>query len=238
MPYTRRRTGVKGRKVYRKRGTKAKRVLRRKRRSAPTQAVFRSPTALPDKIYLKMRYTDAYVYTCTAGATQTQVMRGNDIFDPDFTGTGHQPYSRDQWANFYSTYRVLGSSIKAIAAPSNTSNQVGYWFAVCPHGVSQAQSLGPYPLLESPYVRYKMSNQYQGVSIIKHYISTRKILGLAKAAIQQDNYAAAFGSSPVDQWFWQISIRPSDVATAIVVNVTIMMTYYVELSDRVDLSAS
>jgi hypothetical protein len=31
----------------------------------------------------------------------------NSLFDPNLTGTGHQPLGRDQWSTFYSRYRVL-----------------------------------------------------------------------------------------------------------------------------------
>ena len=38
-----------------------------------------------------------------------QYMRMNSLFDPDQTGTGHQPYYFDQFAALYNRYTVLGS---------------------------------------------------------------------------------------------------------------------------------
>lgn len=44
---------------------------------------------------------------------------GNDIFDPDFSGGGHQPRGHDQWAVFYQKYFV--HSCTASVKVSNTT---------------------------------------------------------------------------------------------------------------------
>lgn len=36
------------------------------------------------------------------------------IFDPDYTGVGHQPAFHDQWATLYNRYRVIGVRYKVI----------------------------------------------------------------------------------------------------------------------------
>lgn len=35
------------------------------------------------------------------------LFRANGIFDPDVTGTGHQPLYRDQVADLYTNYTVI-----------------------------------------------------------------------------------------------------------------------------------
>jgi len=35
------------------------------------------------------------------------LFRMNSIFDPDYTGTGHQPFFRDMWASQYDYYTVI-----------------------------------------------------------------------------------------------------------------------------------
>lgn len=60
---------------------------------------------------VRLRYTDKVSLTTTAGVVGTYAFRANSIFDPDYTGTGHQPLGHDQWAIFYNHYRVLGSKI-------------------------------------------------------------------------------------------------------------------------------
>lgn len=74
-------------------------------------------TGFPQQIKVRLRYVDEYVMTSTAGSTVTQTFRMNSIFDPDFTGVGHQPYGHDQWSPLYTTYVVLGSKLKATWSP-------------------------------------------------------------------------------------------------------------------------
>ena len=54
----------------------------------------------------------------------------NSLFDPDQTGTGHQPYYFDQFAALYNRYTVLGSKLTAE-------------FSLLPSAIATAQPSGP-----------------------------------------------------------------------------------------------
>ena len=43
-----------------------------------------------------------------------QVMKLNSLYDPDFTGGGHQPYLYDTMTATYANYRVYAASVKII----------------------------------------------------------------------------------------------------------------------------
>ncbi len=63
----------------------------------------------PQRLKTVLPYADQFVFT---GATLSAVFgnensfRLNSLFDPDYTGTGHQPYGFDQVTPFYSRYMV------------------------------------------------------------------------------------------------------------------------------------
>jgi len=59
---------------------------------------------------LTFRYIDAKVYTPDSTASSNEY-RANSMFDPDSTGTGHQPYGFDQVAARYARYTVMKSKI-------------------------------------------------------------------------------------------------------------------------------
>jgi len=59
-----------------------------------------------------LRYCDNFAVTSTVGVMASQKFRCNSIYDPDYTGVGHQPMFHDQYALFYNHYRVTSAKIK------------------------------------------------------------------------------------------------------------------------------
>nr|QKI29027.1 Cap [Kummerowia striata CRESS virus] len=58
---------------------------------------------------VRLTYADNYRtdVKCDGTTSYQQVFRANSIYDPDYTGSGHQPYFRDTWASMYDYYSVL-----------------------------------------------------------------------------------------------------------------------------------
>lgn len=58
---------------------------------------------------VKLTYADNFLHTvkCDAAASVIQMFRSNSIWDPDYSGGGHQPLIRDTWASMYDYYTVL-----------------------------------------------------------------------------------------------------------------------------------
>lgn len=69
----------------------------------------------PNTIITKLRYCDQLTQTSTSGSVVAYVFAANGLFDPDISGTGHQPMYRDNYAALYDQYVVLGSKIKVTA---------------------------------------------------------------------------------------------------------------------------
>lgn len=71
------------------------------------------------------KYCETFQLTSGIGGVGgvEQVFRLNSLFDPNFTGVGHQPYMWDQMAQIYSTYNVTAVSIVvdwfSMAGPNN-----------------------------------------------------------------------------------------------------------------------
>lgn len=73
----------------------------------------------PRKIKVKHRYFEAaQQLNCTTGAPATYVWSCNGMYDPDITGTGHQPLYFDQMSLIYDHYHVIASKITLILQTS------------------------------------------------------------------------------------------------------------------------
>ena len=66
---------------------------------------------VPPKFVTTVRYADVVNLSITSGAFASQVFSCNGLFDPDVTGTGHQPLYFDQLIALYQHYNVMSSKI-------------------------------------------------------------------------------------------------------------------------------
>jgi hypothetical protein len=70
-------------------------------------------TAFPRSTVVKLRYVADVQLTPTTSAVGSYIFRANNLYDPDYSGTGHQPMGFRQWAAFYNHYVVQKSTILA-----------------------------------------------------------------------------------------------------------------------------
>lgn len=105
-------------------------------------------SGFPTSKMVKLRYIDSDItLDAAAGLTADYVFRANSVFDPDYTGTGHQPMGRDQWSEVYNRYTVLGSKITLYATPIATTNSVPTYFGITLSG--ETSPLGSYSSINS-----------------------------------------------------------------------------------------
>lgn len=91
-------------KLGRSNKTKSKRNYR------PLRSII--PTAPANHTTVKLRYSDNINIVSLLGGYGSAIFRINDLYDPNYSGTGHQAYFRDQMFGLYSYGRVLWASIK------------------------------------------------------------------------------------------------------------------------------
>lgn len=165
----------------------------------PTKTVITRVIGIPDVAVTRLQYNDVISLT---GTTAQYTFRANSLFDPDFTGTGHQPTYFDQYIASYERYRVVGCSIAiSVVNRSFTDPAMCVVFPVTDvptiTSISQANEIS----------RKKDSGilpSYQSIPI-KRYIkvSTQEQIGLImKSSVYTDDYAALFNANPVVLWYY------------------------------------
>jgi len=77
---------------------------------------------LPSNQQFRLKYSEFVTLNPAAGTWASNIFRANDMFDPNFSGTGHQPNGFDQIMLWYNHFSVLRSRCRITASqPTLTS---------------------------------------------------------------------------------------------------------------------
>lgn len=86
----------------------------------------RPPTGFPKSMTMRHRYVQTGTLTSTTGVTAKYAFNLNGMYDPDVTGTGHQPLYFDQQSLMYDHWVVTKSFFRVSFAPGNDSTKPAY----------------------------------------------------------------------------------------------------------------
>lgn len=78
------------------------------------------------KFYTKLRYSESHTIAAssTANFASHYKMRLNSLYDPNYTGAGHQPRGFDQLMAIYEKYTVVGAKITVCYITTSTNPSV------------------------------------------------------------------------------------------------------------------
>lgn len=104
----RRRRRYRARRPMFKRRTYRRRTYRRRRRM-PYSISKRG--FLPRTTTRVLTYATTFSMDAAAGSYAQYAFRLNSLYDPDLTGTGHQPFGFDEMMAYYQRYTVIGAKV-------------------------------------------------------------------------------------------------------------------------------
>jgi hypothetical protein len=213
-----------------------------------SESNFRSPTAVvcprdvygfPDKFVTTLKYSQMINFTGSASPS-SQVFCINSAYDPDASGTGHQPSYFDKISAVYAKYFVSEACLDVII--SNESSTVPINYAVC----YSDQNIGANTveeLSEAQYSKYGIigvlaSNPVKRITLPP--VAIAKIMGFPLKAILEadDNMYAAVGAGPSDQAFGIIRLGSTDGTTAITARARCVLTMRIAFKDLLTQSTS
>jgi len=198
---------------------------------------------LPQSILVKMRYVEQIDINPAAGVPASAIFSASSIYDPNPTGTGHQPMGHDQWLNFYNRYIVIGSKCTARAVAQGTVVDTNA--AVLSIGLQTTASTtiaAISDLMERRSAKYAIlgaSDGSRSVTTVTNHYSTKKFWGIRAPDNSADSYSAQLGASPTIEAFYHIALSPI-TSTSNTVGTTVWVTidYIVRLSSPVNLTQS
>lgn len=202
----------------------------KKKMNRPSYAIGKQLSGFPDVMIVKLAYTHEGVFTPGVASAQL-LFRGNGPYDPDVLVGGGQPLGYDQWANVYERYNVHASSCTITALPINSAATGSYEIIVTP--VNDTTTLSTPNDLPYAKSRYGGHIGGGGITTIKNYMSTKKIVG--EVDIDDEDYSASVGASPLRQWYWNITTNSLDGMTNINMYHKIRVVYYMKFYRRREL---
>lgn len=186
---------------------KGKKVYRKNRRVAPSWFPFGNSRTC------RLRYSEQVTIDPVVSSVGTYTFSANGLYDPNISGTGHQPYGFDQLMALYNQYVVTGARIRVFCitgavASYNNSIAVGV-------KLSDSSSLNtgtPYELFEQPGLRMKMiNNNSVGTPAVSCNFSAKKffrIRGGKNQLITADEFHGNSGSNPSNGAFFIVNYSP------------------------------
>lgn len=157
----------------------------------------------------KLRYCTNVTISPTAGLMKYHQFRANDLYDPDVTGTGHQPMGFDEIMVNYNHFTVVGSKLNA----QFNGGTVGYLAAIALYSGVSDTTLVPSEVKERQRTKWRFIPNNGGdrptrVSLTKKF-SAKKYFHV-KAIIGESQYKGTNSGSPTEQAYFTVYAGPDD----------------------------
>lgn len=181
-----------------------------------------------------LKYFDQITIDAGVGLASNYFYRANSLFDPDFTGVGHQPTGFDEYSNIYDRYKVLKSKM-TIYVSSLTSNAtfcqvVGVRTASTSTGFTSLRAL-----TTQPNSNFRVTTGSPNVSLLKCYWNINSIANMS----DDDGYTADVGSNPTSTEFFNIYVHGIDTTIdPAAVKIQVMIEYTCRFYDPKSLTIS
>lgn len=194
-----------------------------------------APNLAPEAITVRLTYATSY--TISSGLQFDKIMSGNGLFDPDVSGTGHQPLGFDEWMALYDRYRVLASTctVTTINNTASAGNNIQTTLIPTNQQTAIANDDEAEELPDS-------TENTAGVSTgpaedtVSRSMQTSYMVGVPNIRYSTE-YSGTNSANPVQQWYWRV-FHASVNASAITAFVNINIKYTVEFYQKRMLSQS
>ncbi len=161
---------------------------------------------LPKEKRIVMRYVEVIQIDPSAGSTAKHAFRANSIFDPNQTGSGHQPLGHDQWEIFYNHYIVDKSTITVQFTPTS-ANQDGSLFGIYLSDDLTTPTSG-LDIIEQGLATYKSgalgTNSAPSQMTVRNSFNAKSMYNIKDIKDNFDRFGAAFGADPTEVSFYTL----------------------------------
>jgi hypothetical protein len=194
--------------------------MRRRPRAMVAKPKFLPIGGFATKMLVKLKYVQNFSLDPGVGGIAVHKFRANGLYDPDFTGTGHQPSNFDRLALIYDRYTVLGAKITVYPVWTSNTNLTPPMTVVL--HISQAgddletahASGGVSNVLEQPRLSRTIGNvgafNATNTPRLKKLYSSSKFFGVKVTPVEP--YSANVTSDPGEAAYIEVAgMSPDDI---------------------------
>lgn len=208
----------------------------RKYRPLPP-AILNIGTGFPKQVKFTHKYCEFFNNVSTSGVPQAYRFRANGMFDPNHTGTGHQPLFFDQLGAIYDQYTVISSKITVSAVPSASSTvpqQVGININDDAVGIAAVDINTINEQTESSFKQIAYTPE--APVMLTRYWSALKSFGANPLA--NSELRGTLSSDPTEQMFFVLYSAAIDGASTVGIWCTVTIEYTAIWNELKDISSS
>lgn len=219
-------------------GSKKRKYAVARRRAPPRRGIRTQVNlglAIPDKMTITHKYCELVNITTAAGGMGRYQFSANGMYDPNTTGTGHQPMYFDQLSALYNHYVVIGSKIKVRLVPYNNA-QPCIQFAIFVNDDTNLTPTNVDGVAEQTNAKLRLYPASQAYcAVVTEKWSARKTFGpgiMANNALQ-----GSASANPTEQSFFEM-VYSTPIGTGMSWQAEVEIEYIAIWSERKDVNTS
>lgn len=186
---------------------------------------------------MSLVYCDLFAINPALGSMGYYKFRTNSLWDPNYTGSGHQPYGFDTLATLYNRYLVTGAKITVNAYANDAL--AGFGIGVKVTDDANYSTSDPIAVQEQPGYRYKLygNGKQPPIPSVTQTWSLRKMVG--RAHVHDEKYSALCDANPTDPWYFNVAVFPLDGTVDLpAVTINVRITYRAKFFEPRELAQS
>lgn len=162
-----------------------------------------------------LQYGEGSISATTTTTPSFKQFRGNDCYDPNYTGVGHQPLRFDQLMALYNYCFVESSEILIDVTTDGRSCAVLSPF--------YTNSATPATVLNaSEFEKSKMCLATTAVTgHLYNHLSCKEMAG--RITIDPLEWSCTASGAPIQTWYWSICLQHPDESTSVTTDIVVRM---------------
>jgi hypothetical protein len=213
--------------------------------AVPIGPVSLAPLGDPFPVRMNRTLRYSQLVTLTAGASglfgTEQIFRLSSLFDPDLTGTGHQPYGFDTLAAIYYRYKVNAVRVCIRFSDPSADGVICAGQFQAPSVTQTVTGADVQTVMERSGVWTKnLNNTGEQVAVLDQYFPMHLLCGVTpmQFTANLEDYQALCTTNPARGPFLRLAVAALDGSSTPTVRCECTFMFYTSFFERIGLSQS